>query len=181
MHFLITGGCGFIGSNFIRYLIERYPESKIFNIDKLTYAGNLENLHSIEKNKNYHFIKGDICDKELVNNLVSEADIIVNFAAESHVDRSIENSHEFIMTNIVGTHNLLEAAKNNGNKRFHHISTDEVYGSLGNEGFFSEQTNYDPHSPYSASKASADHLVMAYYHTHKLPVTITNCSNNYGP
>ncbi len=181
MRFLITGGCGFIGSNFIRYLIDFYPESKIFNIDKLTYAGNLENLHSVEKNKNYHFIKGDICDKELVNNLVSKADIIVNFAAESHVDRSIENSHEFIMTNILGTHNLLEAAKNNGNKRFHHISTDEVYGSLGKEGFFSEQTKYDPHSPYSASKASADHLVMAYYHTHKLPVTITNCSNNYGP
>ena len=182
MKILVTGGAGFIGSNFIRYLIKKYPEYKIVNLDLLTYAGNLENLRDIEKSLNYKFVKGDIADKDLVNELVKDADTIVNFAAESHVDRSILNSAAFIHTNIVGTHNLLEAAKVNGGKRFHHISTDEVYGHLGpNDPPFNEKTSYAPRSPYSASKAAADHLVKAYYHTYRLPVTISNCSNNYGP
>ena len=181
MRVLVTGGSGFIGSNFIRFLIEKHPNNEIVNIDKLTYAGNIENLRDIENHKNYSFVQGDICEKDKVKDLVSNCDIIVNFAAESHVDRSIESSYEFIKTNIFGTHNLLEAARLNSNKRFHHISTDEVYGSLGEKGLFSENTNYDPRSPYSASKASADHLVMSYFHTYNLPVTITNCSNNYGP
>lgn len=181
MRVLVTGGSGFIGSNFIRFLIEKYPNHEIVNIDKLTYAGNIENLRDIENHKNYSFVKGDICEKDKVEDLVSNCDIIVNFAAESHVDRSIASSYEFIKTNILGTHNLLEAARLNGNTRFHHISTDEVYGSLGEKGLFSENTNYDPRSPYSASKASADHLVRSYFHTYNLPVTITNCSNNYGP
>jgi dTDP-glucose 4,6-dehydratase len=182
MKILVTGGAGFIGSNFIRYLIKKYPEYKIINLDLLTYAGNLENLKGIEKSPNYKFVKGDIADKDLVNELVKDADTIVNFAAESHVDRSILDSAAFIHTNIVGTHNLLEAAKVNGGKRFHHISTDEVYGHLGpNNPPFNEKTSYAPRSPYSASKAAADHLVKAYYHTYRLPVTISNCSNNYGP
>lgn len=182
MKILVTGGAGFIGSNFIRYLIKKYPEYKIINLDLLTYAGNLENLRDIEKSLNYKFVKGDIADKDLVNELVKDADTIVNFAAESHVDRSILDSAAFIHTNIVGTHNLLEAAKVNGGKRFHHISTDEVYGHLGpNDPPFNEKTSYAPRSPYSASKAAADHLVKAYYHTYRLPVTISNCSNNYGP
>ena len=163
MRVLVTGGSGFIGSNFIRFLIEKHPNHEIVNIDKLTYAGNIENLRDVENHKNYSFVEGDICEKDKVKDLVSNCDIIVNFAAESHVDRSIESSHEFIKTNILGTHNLLEAARLNDNKRFHHISTDEVYGSLGEKGLFSENTNYDPHSPYSASKASADHLVMSYF------------------
>ncbi|OGI26439.1 MAG: dTDP-glucose 4,6-dehydratase [Candidatus Moranbacteria bacterium RBG_13_45_13] len=182
MKLLVTGGSGFIGSNFIRYILKKYPDYKVINLDLLTYAGNLENLKDIEKNPNYEFVKGDIADKELADKLVKDADIIVNFAAESHVDRSILDSAAFIHTNIVGTHNLLEAAKANGLKRFHHVSTDEVYGHLGpNDPPFNENTPYAPRSPYSASKAAADHLVMAYYHTYKLPITISNCSNNYGP
>ncbi len=179
---LITGGAGFIGSNFIQYILEKYPEVKITNLDALTYAGNLENLKSVENNPNYKFVHGDITDKKLVNDLMKEVDLVVHFAAESHVDRSIEDSDIFVRTNINGTLNLLEAARDNGGVRFHHISTDEVFGSLApDEPAFDEQSCYDPRSPYSASKASADHLVRAYYHTHNLPITISNCSNNYGP
>jgi dTDP-glucose 4,6-dehydratase len=189
MKMLITGGAGFIGSNFIRYILNKYsassadkPDYKVVNLDLLTYAGNLENLRDVENNPNYEFVKGDIADKDLTLDLVKNADIIVNFAAESHVDRSILDSTDFIHTNIIGTHNLLEAAKKNGFKRFHHVSTDEVYGHLGpNDPAFNEKTPYAPRSPYSASKAAADHLVMAYFHTYDLPVTISNCSNNYGP
>jgi dTDP-glucose 4,6-dehydratase len=182
MKILVTGGAGFIGSNFIRYILKKYPDYKVVNLDLLTYAGNLENLKDFDGNANYKFVKGDIADNDLVNNLTKDIDIIVNFAAESHVDRSILDSAAFIHTNIIGTHNLLEAAKNNGLKRFHHVSTDEVFGHLGpNDPAFNEKTPYAPRSPYSASKAAADHLVMAYYHTHDLPVTISNCSNNYGP
>lgn len=182
MKLLITGGAGFIGSNFIHYIFKKHPDYEIVNLDLLTYAGNLENLKNLENNPNYKFVKGDIADKNLVDDLVKDADIIVHFAAESHVDRSILDSSAFIHTNIIGTHNLLEAAKNNGNKRLHHISTDEVFGSLGpNDPPFNENTPYDPRSPYSASKAASDHLVRAYYHTYGLPITISNCSNNYGP
>lgn len=179
---LVTGGAGFIGSNFVHYILRKYPNYQIVNLDLLTYAGNLENLKDLENNPNHRFIKGDICDAELVNKLVGEVDMIVHFAAESHVDRSILDSKSFIQTNIIGTHTLLEAAKNNGNKRFHHVSTDEVFGSLGaNDPAFNEATPYDPRSPYSASKASSDHLARAYFHTYGLPITISNCSNNYGP
>lgn len=179
---LVTGGAGFIGSNFIRYWMKKYPDDKIINLDALTYAGNLENLKDVKDNPNYEFIKGDICDIGLVNNLMKNVDLIVHFAAESHVDRSIANSKDFIKTNVEGTRVLLDAAKNNNGVRFHHISTDEVFGSLGlNDAPFDEKTPYDPRSPYSASKAAADHLVRAYFHTHKLPITISNCSNNYGP
>jgi len=181
MKLLVTGGCGFIGSNFILYILKKYPNYEIVNIDKLTYAGNKENLRSIENNQNYKFVLGDICNKALVNALVSENDVVVHFAAESHVDRSIIKSDEFVRTNVLGTQILLDAALRNGNKRFVHISTDEVFGSLGKEGKFSETTPYAPHSPYSASKAAADHLVRAYFDTFKLPITISNCSNNYGP
>jgi dTDP-glucose 4,6-dehydratase len=182
MELLVTGGAGFIGSNFVRYILKKYPEDEIVNLDLLTYAGNLENLKDIENNKNYKFVKGDIADKVLVNDLVKDCDVIVNFAAESHVDRSILDSSDFIRTNIVGTHNLLEAAKNNGLKRFHHISTDEVFGHLGpNDPPFNERAPYAPRSPYSASKAASDHLVRVYFHTHGLPITISNCSNNFGP
>ncbi|PJB20426.1 dTDP-glucose 4,6-dehydratase [Candidatus Falkowbacteria bacterium CG_4_9_14_3_um_filter_36_9] len=186
MKLLITGGCGFIGSNFIHYWLNKYPEDKIVNLDVLTYAGNLENLKDIEGNFNYKFIKGDICDVSLVNNIVKDIDLIVHFAAESHVDHSIKNSADFIKTNVEGTRVLLDAAKSasrrNGNIRFHHISTDEVFGALGSDDLpFNEKTAYNPRSPYSASKAAADHLVRAYFHTHKLPITISNCSNNYGP
>ena len=151
------------------------------NLDALTYAGNKANVESLADNPNYEFVHGDICDVELVDDLVKSVDAIVHFAAESHVDRSIKNSSVFIKTNVVGTQVLLEAARRNGSKRFHHISTDEVFGSLGDEGFFNEETPYAPRSPYAASKAAADHLVRAYFETHNLPVTITNCSNNYGP
>ena len=178
---LVTGGCGFIGSNFILYALKKYENCEIVNLDKLTYAGNKKNLTSIEDDPRYKFVKGDICDKELVNSLVKDVDVIVHFAAESHVDRSILQADEFMKTNVLGTLSLLDAALRNGKKRFHHISTDEVFGSLGEEGKFSENTPYDPRSPYSASKAAADHLVRAYYHTHGLPITISNCSNNYGP
>jgi len=182
MKLLVTGGAGFIGSNFIHYWLAKYPDDSIINLDVLTYAGNLENLADIENNSNYKFVKGDICDMELINDLVKDIDLIVHFAAETHVDRSIMASQDFIKTNIEGTRVLLDAAKNSNNIRFHHVSTDEVFGSLAaNEPKFSEQTPYNPHSPYSASKAAADHLVRAYFHTHKLPITISNCTNNYGP
>jgi len=182
MKLLITGGAGFIGSNFINYIFKKYPDYKIINLDLLTYAGNLENLKSLEGNPNYKFVQGDIADRKLVDQLVKDVDIIINFAAETHVDRSIVDASAFIHTNIIGTHTLLEAAKNSGNKRFHLVSTDEVFGSLGPaDPKFSENTPYDPRSPYSASKAAADHLTRAYYHTHNLPITISNCSNNYGP
>jgi dTDP-glucose 4,6-dehydratase len=182
MKLLVTGGAGFIGSNFIHYIFKAHPDYKIINLDLLTYAGNLENLKDLEKNPNYKFVKGDICDAKLVNELVKDIDIIVHFAAESHVDRSITDPEAFIRTNIIGTYTLLEAAKNNGNVRFHHVSTDEVFGSLAaDEPAFNEKTPYDPRSPYSASKAAADHLVRAYFHTYDLPITISNCSNNYGP
>ncbi len=185
---LITGGAGFIGSHVIRLFVNKYPEYKIINLDALTYAGNLENLEDISSKSNYIFEKGDITDAEFINNLFEkyQFDGIIHLAAESHVDRSIADPGAFIKTNILGTVNLLNAARNlwkdnYENKRFYHISTDEVYGSLGNEGFFEESTAYDPRSPYSASKASSDHLVRAYLHTYKLPAVITNCSNNYGP
>lgn len=182
MKILVTGGAGFIGSNFIHYWLNKYPKDSIVNLDVLTYAGNLENLKSIEGKANYKFVKGDICDVELVSKIVKGIDLIVHFAAESHVDRSIIDSGDFVRTNVEGTRVLLDAAKNNGHIRFHHISTDEVFGSLGLKGKpFNESTAYDPRSPYSASKAASDHLVRAYWHTHKLPITISNCSNNYGP
>ncbi len=182
MKLLVTGGAGFIGSNFIHYWLINHPEDSIVNLDALTYAGNLDNLLDISNNTNYQFIKGDICDVALVNEIMPKIDIVVHFAAESHVDRSIINSADFIRTNVEGTRVLLEAAKNNGNKRFHHVSTDEVYGSLDFDSpRFNELTPYDPRSPYSASKAASDHLVRAYYHTYGLPITISNCSNNYGP
>ena len=162
--------------------LKKYPDYKIINLDSLTYAGNLENLKEIENNPNYKFIKGDIYDRELVNDLTKGIDTIVHFAAESHVDRSIIDSGDFVKTNVLGTQTLLEGARTNGNIRFHHISTDEVFGSLGpDDPAFDEKTAYDPRSPYSASKAGADHLVRAYCHTHGLPITISNCSNNYGP
>ncbi|MBU0722459.1 dTDP-glucose 4,6-dehydratase [Patescibacteria group bacterium] len=182
MKILVTGGAGFIGSNFISYWLNKYPTDSIVNLDVLTYAGNLENLRQVENNKNYKFVKGDICDVALINELVQDINLIVHFAAESHVDRSIIDSSDFIRTNVEGTRILLDAAKNNGKIRFHHISTDEVFGSLGlNDPAFNETTAYDPRSPYSASKAASDHLARAYYHTHNLPITISNCSNNYGP
>lgn len=203
MKILITGGAGFIGSHVVRRFVTRYPQHQIFNLDKLTYAGNLENLRDVEHLPNYTFIKGDIVDGDFINSLFEQNnfDAVIHLAAESHVDRSIISPMDFIMTNIVGTVNLLNAAKKswqlNGStplnmtptlnlKRetrnlFYHISTDEVYGTLGATGYFTEQTAYDPHSPYSASKASSDHLVRAYHDTYKLPVVISNCSNNYGP
>jgi len=184
MNILITGGAGFIGSNFIHYIIEKYPNYKIVNLDLLTYAGNLENLKNIENNPNYKFVKADIGDYKLVSKVVKEnqIDLIVHFAAESHVDNSIVGPDVFIKTNIVGTHTLLKAALANKIRRFHHISTDEVFGQLAldSKEKFNEDTVYNPRSPYAASKAGADHLVRAYYHTYGLPITITNCSNNYG-
>lgn len=182
MKLLITGGAGFIGSNFIHYILKKYPSYEVVNLDDLTYAGSKDNLKEIENNPRYTFVHGSICNKALVNTLMKDIDIVVNFAAESHVDRSIENPDTFIMTNIVGTFTLLDSALRNNKKRFHHISTDEVYGQLSpNDPPFSEKTRYDPRSPYSASKASSDHLVSSYFHTYGLPVTISNCSNNYGP
>lgn len=184
---LITGGAGFIGSHVIRLYVNNYPDYKIVNLDKLTYAGNLENLKDIEDKPNYEFVKGDIVDGKFIQDLFSKYnfDGVIHLAAESHVDRSISNPMEFIYTNIVGTVNLLNAAnfiwkKDYKGKKFYHISTDEVYGSLGEEGIFTEDTPYNPHSPYSASKASSDHLVRAYHDTFGLPVVISNCSNNYG-
>lgn len=182
MKILVTGGAGFIGSNFIHYWLKEHKEDEIINFDALTYAGNLDNLLDIENNPHYQFVKGDITDEEAVNEVVKGVDLIVHFAAESHVDRSISNSADFVHTNVEGTRILLEAAKNNGLIRFHHISTDEVFGSLKpGEEKFNEETPYNPRSPYSASKAASDHLVRAYFHVHNLPVTISNCSNNYGP
>lgn len=181
MKILVTGGAGFIGSNFIHYWLKNHPNDSIINFDKLTYAGNLENLKDIEDNPNYSFIKGDICDRDLVFDIAKDIDLIIHFAAESHVDRSIMDPSSFFRTNILGTQVLLDAAKEY-DKRFHHISTDEVFGALGpNDRPFNEMTSYDPRSPYSASKAASDHLVRAYYHTYGLTVTISNCSNNYGP
>jgi len=182
MKLLVTGGAGFIGSNFIRYWLKEHPEDEITNLDLLTYAGNLDNLLDLKSEPRYRFVRGDICDPVLVGDLIDGRDIVVHFAAESHVDRSIKDSASFVKTNVEGTRVLLEAAKNNGLTRFHHISTDEVFGSLDFRApAFNEKTPYDPRSPYSASKAASDHLVRAYYHTYGLPVTISNCSNNYGP
>jgi dTDP-glucose 4,6-dehydratase len=183
---LITGGAGFIGSHVVRLFVNKYPQYKIVNLDKLTYAGNLANLKDIENQPNYEFVKGDIVDGNFILKLFEEKqfDGVIHLAAESHVDRSISNPTEFVYTNVIGTVNLLNAArhiwKETEGKRFYHISTDEVYGSLGDEGMFTEETRYDPHSPYSASKASSDHFVRAYHDTFKLPVVISNCSNNYG-
>ena len=185
---LITGGAGFIGSHVIRLLVNKYKDYQIFNLDSLTYAGNLENLRDIEGEPNYTFIKGDIVDDTFINELFAKQkfDGVIHLAAESHVDRSITNPLEFIQTNVIGTVNLLNAAKNNwknnfNGKLFYHVSTDEVYGSLDDGGFFLETTPYDPQSPYSASKASSDHFVRAYQNTYGLPIIISNCSNNYGP
>lgn len=192
---LITGGAGFIGSNFVPYFCEKYPEYKIINLDKLTYAGNLENLRTCENMPNYSFVQGDICDVDLVEKLFRENDVrgVIHFAAESHVDNSITGPRAFINTNIIGTFNLLDAARRQWmdapgrikpgyeDARFHHISTDEVYGALGATGEFREDTPYAPNSPYSASKASSDFLVRAYHHTYGMNTTTSNCSNNYGP
>jgi dTDP-glucose 4,6-dehydratase len=187
-HLLITGGAGFIGSHVVRLFVQRYPQYNIVNLDALTYAGNLENLRDVEKAPNYIFERGDITDAAWINDLFAryQFDGVIHLAAESHVDRSITNPLAFVETNVMGTVNLLNAAKiawegNMEGKRFYHVSTDEVYGSLGEEGFFTEETAYDPRSPYSASKASSDHFVRAWYHTYHLPVVISNCSNNYGP
>ena len=185
---LVTGGCGFIGSNFVRYLLKESDfKGRVVNVDKLTYAGNQDNLSDIETDfhDQYVFIKADICDGTIIDGVFDDysIDTVCHFAAESHVDRSIVKPDAFIQTNIVGTFNLLESARSRQKQmvRFHHISTDEVYGSLGREGYFTETTPYQPNSPYSASKASSDHLVRAYHKTYGLPITISNCSNNYGP
>lgn len=192
---LVTGGAGFIGANFVPYFAAKYPDYEVINLDKLTYAGNLKNLSECEEMHNYHFIQGDICNRELIENLFEKFDIrgVIHFAAESHVDNSITGPKAFIETNVLGTFTLLDVARNhwmsapnqykNGYEgcRFHHISTDEVYGTLGDEGFFYETTSYAPNSPYSASKASSDMIVRAYFHTYGMNVTVSNCSNNYGP
>ena len=183
MKLLVTGGAGFIGSNFIHYWLRNHPDDKVVNFDKLTYAGNLDNLKSVEKNPHYTFIKGDIASVKDVEKAVREVEIIVNFAAESHVDRSIIDPAPFITTNVLGTQILLDAALKSKVARFHHVSTDEVYGALtlDSQEKFSEETPYHPNSPYAASKAASDHLVRAYFETYKLPITISNCSNNFGP
>ena len=195
MAILITGGAGFIGSNFIPYFLGQHEDAQIVNLDKLTYAGELSNLKEVENNERYTFVKGDICDRALIENLFDTYDFkgVIHFAAESHVDNSIEKPDEFIKTNVLGTFNLIDAAKNHWmdapfkvkenyeNCRFHHISTDEVFGTLGKKGLFTEDTPYAPNSPYSASKASSDFVVRSYFHTYGLNVVTTNCSNNYGP
>ncbi|MEM8998908.1 MAG: dTDP-glucose 4,6-dehydratase [Bacteroidota bacterium] len=195
IHLLVTGGAGFIGSNFIPYFLASHPNVHIINLDALTYAGDLENLNQVEGHERYTFIKGDICDRTLVEKLFDQYDIqgVVHFAAESHVDNSIESPDAFMQTNIIGTFNLIDVAKNHWmvspgiykeaykNTRFHHVSTDEVYGTLGKEGLFEETTSYAPNSPYSASKASSDFIVRSYHHTYGMNVVTTNCSNNYGP
>ena len=183
---LITGGAGFIGCHVVRLFVNNYPEYSIYNLDALTYAGNLENLKDVEHAPNYHFIKGDITDESFINQMFDENqfDAVIHLAAESHVDRSILDPLSFVKTNVLGTAVLLNAAKSSWSnfegKLFYHVSTDEVYGSLGETGFFTEETPYDPRSPYSASKASSDHFVSAYHHTYQMPVVISNCSNNYG-
>lgn len=183
MKILVTGGLGFIGSNFIRYWFKNHPQDHIINLDKITYAANPKSLSDIESNPNYRFVKGDICDAKTVDPLMSQVDTVVHFAAESHVDRSLDDPEVFLKTNILGTHNLLNLAKKYDIKRFHHVSTDEVYGALplDTKDKFTLDSKYDPRSPYSASKAASDHLVRSYYHSFGLPITITNCSNNYGP
>jgi dTDP-glucose 4,6-dehydratase len=182
---LITGGAGFIGSHLVRLMINKYPDYRIINLDKLTYAGNLKNLTDVESADNYVFVKADICDADAIKQVFETYEVsdVIHLAAESHVDRSIEGPMEFVMTNVVGTVNLLQQAKDawtEGEHIFHHVSTDEVYGSLGEEGLFEETTAYDPRSPYSSSKASSDHFVRAFHHTYGLPIKISNCSNNYG-
>ena len=190
--YLVTGGAGFIGSNFVIYMLNKYDDVKIINVDKLTYAGNLENLKSVENNPNYSFVQADICDREAISKIFKENDIdyVVNFAAESHVDRSITNPEIFVETNVLGTVNMLQCAKvawQTGDDEYKdgvkylQVSTDEVYGTLGAEGYFMETTPLDPHSPYSSSKASADMFVKAFHDTYKFPINITRCSNNYGP
>lgn len=182
MNLLVTGGAGFIGSNFIKYWLTNHPGDQIFNLDALTYAGHPESLKDIDDNPNYIFIKGDITNPEDVEKAMQEADIVIHFAAESHVDRSVVDPLIFVKTNVLGTANLLNAALKHKVKRFHHVSTDEVFGSLGpNDPKFTEEIPYSPRTPYSASKAGSDHLVKAYFETYGLPVTITNCANNYGP
>lgn len=188
MKILITGGAGFIGSHVVRLFVTKYPAYQIFNLDKLTYAGNLENLRDVENKENYTFLKGDIVDADFVESIFSEYkfDAVIHLAAESHVDRSIAEPLAFVQTNVIGTVNLLHAAKQHWQgqmkgKLFYHVSTDEVYGSLGETGLFTEETAYDPRSPYSASKASSDHFVRAWHHTYGLPIKVSNCSNNYGP
>lgn len=183
MRLLVTGGAGFIGTNFIKYWLKTHNSDEIINFDKLTYAGNLENLSDVESDPRYSFIKGDICNPEAVEEAMHAVDIVVHFAAESHVDRSIMEPASFVLTNVVGTQVLLDAALKNKVRKFHHVSTDEVFGALKLDSGekFTESTPYDPHSPYSASKAGSDHLVRAYHDTFGLPITITNCSNNFGP
>ena len=191
--YLVTGCAGFIGSNFVHYMLEKYQDIRLVNLDKLTYAGNLENLEDIKDDARHIFVKGDICDKALVTDLIAkyDPDYVINFAAESHVDRSIRNPEIFVESNVLGTVNLLQCCKDawydadaktwKEGKKYLQVSTDEVYGSLGEEGFFTESTPLDPHSPYSASKASSDHFVRAYHDTYGMPTLVTNCSNNYGP
>ena len=181
MKLLVTGGAGFIGSCFVRHMLNKYPDYRVINLDALTYAGNIENLDDVKDNPNYKFIHGNICDKQLVRELVNEVDVVINFAAESHVDRSITGPEIFVQTNVAGTLNLLQASKEANIERFLQVSTDEVYGTLGKDGYFYETTPLAPNSPYSASKAGADLLVRAYFETYKMPVLNTRCSNNYGP
>ncbi|MCR4278467.1 MAG: dTDP-glucose 4,6-dehydratase [bacterium] len=181
MKILVTGGAGFIGANFVSYTLRNHPEDRVTVLDKLTYAGRAESMARFKRDPRFRFVKGDICDHDIVDHLVRGSDAVVHFAAETHVDRSVTNASEFVRTNMLGTQNLLDACIRNGNTRFHHVSTDEVYGSLGPMGLFSETSPYDPRSPYSASKAGSDHLVRAAFHTNGLPVTLSNCSNNYGP
>ncbi|MCZ7380696.1 MAG: dTDP-glucose 4,6-dehydratase [Candidatus Methanoperedens sp.] len=180
MNLLVTGGCGFIGSNFLRHIMEKYPDYEIINLDKMTYAGNPDNLKDVENNPNYSFVRGDICDAAIVDKLMQDIDYVVHFAAESHVDRSIEDASAFVKTNVLGTFTLLDSALKHNIKKFVHISTDEVYGSR-TEGSFKENDLLTPSSPYSSSKASSDLVAQSYYITHKLPVIITRCTNNFGP